>query len=213
MTASDKISAEMIAVIKLESIPSKKTIKNNVVLRPKNPTAFLAAFCRCLLQYLNSSPAKNTARVILMGSSNAVRISPPLQLFATVTAKMPQQNKKASRFSSTLCTVSGSNNTTKISKDKDTVCQSANSIFPSCSGGLPRRNKALSKRLCKNYIKNAVLLENIPKKPGCFGGGKYDTIYMLSRSSSGPGRRPLKAEITSSNLVRDVFFCILTAYA
>ncbi len=28
----------------------------------------------------------------------------------------------------------------------------------------------------------------------------------MSRSSSGPGRRPLKAEITGSNPVRDVFF-------
>ena len=28
----------------------------------------------------------------------------------------------------------------------------------------------------------------------------------MSRSSSGLGRRPLKAEITSSNLVRDVFY-------
>ena len=27
----------------------------------------------------------------------------------------------------------------------------------------------------------------------------------MSRSSSGPGRRPLKAEITGSNPVRDVF--------
>ena len=31
----------------------------------------------------------------------------------------------------------------------------------------------------------------------------------MSRSSSGLGRRPLKAEITSSNLVRDVFFCLI----
>ena len=30
----------------------------------------------------------------------------------------------------------------------------------------------------------------------------------MSRSSSGPGRRPLKAEITGSNPVRDVFFLL-----
>ena len=30
----------------------------------------------------------------------------------------------------------------------------------------------------------------------------------MSRSSSGPGRRPLKAEITGSNPVRDVFLLL-----
>ena len=34
----------------------------------------------------------------------------------------------------------------------------------------------------------------------------------MSRSSSGPGRRPLKAEITGSNPVRDVFFLLKTRY-
>ena len=145
----------------LDVRPSKKTIKNNVQRRPIVLTALCVSFCKCTLNLRKSKPAIKTANVILIGSSSAVKTKCPLHILETETAIIPHRNKNASKFSSTLCTVSGKKRTIAINSDSNVVCHTANSITAPCKGKI----------------------KLLYKKSGIFGeclrtGKKYDKINL-----------------------------------